>query len=106
MADAIEAGVYAAWQEAVIERVEPRTTRVKSFSLRPRAWHPFLAGQHLDLRLTAPDGYQVQRSYSVASSPGTDGVYEIVVERLDAGEVSPFFHDVAEVGDAIEIRGP
>ena len=63
-------------------------------------------GQHLDVRLTAPDGYQVQRSYSVASAPGLDGLYELIVERLEDGEVSPFFHDVAEIGDAVEIRGP
>ena len=94
------------WQEAVIERIERQTASVKSFFLRPETWRSFRAGQHLDLRLTAPDGYQVQRSYSVASAPGLEGLYEIAVERLDEGEVSPFFHDVAEVGDAIEIRGP
>jgi ferredoxin-NADP reductase len=90
----------------MIERIERQTARVKSFFLRPRNWRSFRAGQHLDLRLTAPDGYQVQRSYSVASAPGLEGRYEIAVERLDDGEVSPFFHDVADVGDAIEIRGP
>jgi ferredoxin-NADP reductase len=79
---------------------------VKSFLLRPQSWCSFRAGQHLDVRLTAPDGYQAQRSYSVASAPGLEGLYELVVERLEDGEVSPFFHDVAEVGDAIEIRGP
>ena len=90
----------------MIERIERQTERVKSFFLRPRNWRSFRAGQHLDVRLTAPDGYQAQRSYSVASAPGLEGLYEIAVERLDEGEVSPFFHDVAEVGDAIEIRGP
>src|SRR5215203_188571 len=72
----------------------------------PQSWRSFQAGQHLDVRLTAPDGYQVQRSYSVASAPGLDGLYELIVERLEDGEVSPLFHDVAETGDAIEIRGP
>jgi ferredoxin-NADP reductase len=90
----------------MVERIERHTARVKSFFLRPRNWRSFRAGQHLDVRLTAPDGYQVQRSYSVASAPGLEGLYEIAVERLEDGEVSPFFHDVAEVGDAIEIRGP
>jgi ferredoxin-NADP reductase len=104
--DAIDQALRVSWQEAVIERVEPRTTRVKSFLLRPQTWASFLAGQHLDVRLTAPDGYQVQRSYSVASGPELEGLYEVAVERLEEGEVSPFFHDVAEVGDAIEIRGP
>jgi len=74
--------------------------------LRPQDWRPCRAGQHLDIRLTAPDGYQVQRSYSVASAPGLEGLYEIAVERLDDGEVSPFVHDIAETGDTIEIRGP
>src|SRR5918998_2600190 len=98
--------LHVPWQEAVIERIEAQTGRVKSFFLRPRNWRLFRAGQHLDIRLTAPDGYQVQRSYSVASAPGLEGVYELVVERLGDGEVSPFLHDVAEVGDGIEIRGP
>jgi ferredoxin-NADP reductase len=104
--DAALQGAYVPWQEAVIERIEPQTARVKSFFLRPQSWRSFQAGQHLDIRLTAPDGYQAQRSYSVASAPGLEGLYELVVERLDDGEVSPFFHDIAEVGDAVEIRGP
>jgi ferredoxin-NADP reductase len=104
--NAIAQALHVPWQEATIERVERQTARVRSFLLRPRDWHPFQAGQHLDVRLTAPDGYQAQRSYSVASAPGLEGLYELVVERLGDGEVSPFFHDVAEVGDAIEIRGP
>ena len=98
--------LHVPWQEAVIESIAAQTGRVKSFFLRPRNWRPFRAGQHLDIRLTAPDGYQVQRSYSVASAPGLQDLYEIIVERLEDGEVSPFFHDVAEVGDAVEIRGP
>ncbi len=90
----------------MIERIERQTARVKSFFLRPQNWRPFRAGQHLDVRLTAPDGYTAQRSYSVASAPELEGLYELVVERLEDGEVSPFFHDVARVDDAIEIRGP
>src|SRR5688572_32042159 len=89
----------------MIERIVLKTATVKSVFLRPQHWLPFTAG-HLDIRLTAPDGYQAQRSYSVASAPELEGLYELVVERLDDGEVSPFFHDVAEVGDAVEIRGP
>ena len=98
--DAVSQALHVPWQEAVIERIERQTARVKSFFLRPRNWRSFRAGQHLDVRLTAPDGYQAQRSYSVASAPGLEGLYELVVERLEDGEVSPFFHDVAEVGDA------
>ena len=66
-------------QEAVIQ-----TPSVKSFLLRPQHWRPFFAGQHLDVRLTASDA---QRSYSVASAPGLDGFYELVVERLENGEI-------------------
>ncbi len=106
MADATLQAGHVQWQEAAIERIERQTEGVKSFFLHPRTWRPFRAGQHLDLRLTAPDGYQAQRSYSVASAPELEGLYELVIERLDDGEVSPFLHDVAEVGDAIEIRGP
>src|SRR5918997_302434 len=104
--DTVIQALHVPWQGAVIERIEPQTARVKSFFLRPRSWGSFRAGQHLDVRLTAPDGYQAQRSYSVASAPEPEGLYELVVERLRDGEVSPFFHDVAEVGDPIEIRGP
>ncbi len=98
--------VARGWQDAVIESIAPLTSRVKSFMLRPPIWHPFLAGQHLDVRLTAPDGYQVQRSYSVASAPEMTGAYELAVEELEDGEVSPYFHEVAQAGDTIEIRGP
>ncbi|CAN5487688.1 FAD-binding oxidoreductase [soil metagenome] len=92
------------WQEAVIERIEQRTPRVKSFYLRtPIARHE--AGQHVDVRLTAPDGYAAQRSYSIASAPGDDTI-ELALERLEDGEVSAFLHDVALLGDTIEVRGP
>jgi len=93
-----------AWHEAVIERIEQRTPRVKSFFLRaPIARHD--AGQHVDVRLTAPDGYSTQRSYSIASVPGDDTI-ELGLERLEGGEVSTFLHDVAVPGDTIELRGP
>lgn len=93
-----------AWQEAVIERVEQRTPRVKSFFLRSTiARHE--AGQHVDVRLTAADGYSAQRSYSIASVPG-DSTIELVLERLADGEVSTFLHDTAVPGDTIELRGP
>jgi ferredoxin-NADP reductase len=106
MADATLQAGHVQWQEAAIEQIERQTEGVKSFFLRPRIWRSFRAGQHLDIRLTAPDGYQAQRSYSVASAPELEGFYELVIERLDDGEVSPFLHDVAEVGDTIEVRGP
>lgn len=106
MDTAADADIHLPWQEAAIESIVADTATMKRFLLRPRQWRSFTAGQHLDVRLTAPDGYQAQRSYSVASAPETDGTYELVVERLDDGEVSPYFHDVAEIGDVIEIRGP
>lgn len=92
------------WREAVIERIVPQTARVVSVFLRaPLERH--VAGQHLDIRLTAPDGYQARRSYSIASAPG-DALIELAIERLDNGEVSPYFHEVAQPGDTIEVRGP
>ena len=92
------------WQQAIIERIERRTPRVVSVFLRAEL-EPHEAGQHVDVRLTAPDGYQAQRSYSIASGPDARRV-ELAIERLEDGEVSPYFHDVARAGDAIEIRGP
>ena len=80
------------WQEATIAAIATATPRVKSFLFAPAEPIPFRAGQHVDVRLTAPDGYQVERSYSIASAPErTDGI-ELAIERLDGGEVSPFFH--------------
>jgi ferredoxin-NADP reductase len=69
-------------------------------------WMPHLPGQHYDVRLTAPDGYRAQRSYSVASSPLDEGEIELTIDRLDEGEVSPYFHDVVVEGDQVEVRGP
>jgi ferredoxin-NADP reductase len=92
------------WREALIDRVVRRTPHVVSVFLRVPLG-PFEAGQHVDVRLTAPDGYQAQRSYSIASAPGAPEI-ELAIERLDDGEVSPYFFDVAAAGDAIELRGP
>jgi ferredoxin-NADP reductase len=92
------------WQEAVIERIVHQTPRITSVFLRVPLG-PYVAGQHVDVRLSAPDGYQAQRSYSIASGPGAD-VIELAIERLEDGEVSPYFHEVAQPGDTIEIRGP
>jgi ferredoxin-NADP reductase len=92
------------WQEVAIDEIVRCTPRVVSVFLRLRL-PASLAGQHLDLRLSAPDGYQAQRSYSIASAPGAARV-ELMVELLDDGEVSPWFHDVAEAGDTLEARGP
>jgi len=94
------------WQPATIARIGKQTDRVTSFFLVPSRPFPFLAGQHVDVRLTASDGYQAQRSYSIASSPEANETIELAIERLDEGEVSPYFHDVVAVGDSIELRGP
>ena len=69
-------------------------------------WMPHLPGQHYDVRLTAPDGYRAQRSYSVASSPLDEGEIELTVDRLEDGEVSPYLHEVVVEGDQVEVRGP
>ena len=66
----------------------------------------FVPGQHLDIRLVAPDGYEARRSYSIASTPEQAEVLELAVDRLDDGEVSPFLHDELRVDDTVEVRGP
>ena len=94
------------WQLATVTAIKPETTRVKSFRLELPMWMPHLPGQHYDVRLTAPDGYRAQRSYSIASSPLDEGEIELTIDRLDDGEVSPYFHDVVVEGDEVEVRGP
>jgi ferredoxin-NADP reductase len=94
------------WQIATVASVTDQTPRVKSFRLRLPVWMPHLPGQHYDIRLTAPDGYTAQRSYSVASSPLDAGEIELTIDRLADGEVSPYFHDVVAEGDRVEVRGP
>lgn len=94
------------WRSARITAIVARTARIKSVFLDLGGPVGFRAGQHVDVRLTAPDGYQARRSYSIASAPGDAAVIELAIERLADGEVSPFFHDVAVVGDEIEVRGP
>jgi ferredoxin-NADP reductase len=79
---------------------------VRTFTLRLPTWTAHRPGQHYDVRLTAPDGYSVQRSYSIASAPERTGEIDLTVERVADGEVSPFLHDVAVVGDRVEVRGP
>jgi ferredoxin-NADP reductase len=94
------------WQVATVASIREETPRVKSFRLALPMWMPHLPGQHYDVRLTAPDGYRAQRSYSVASSPLDEGEVELTIDRLDDGEVSPYFHDVVMEGDQVEVRGP
>jgi ferredoxin-NADP reductase len=94
------------WQVATVTRVKRETPRAKSFRFELPMWMPHLPGQHYDVRLTAPDGYQAQRSYSIASSPLDRGTIELTIDHLDDGEVSSYFHDVVEEGDQVELRGP
>ena len=94
------------WQIGTVTRVKEETPRVKSFRIRLPIWMPHLPGQHYDVRLTAPDGYRAQRSYSIASSPLDEREIELTIDRLDDGEVSPYFHDIVEEGDQVEVRGP
>ncbi len=94
------------WQVATVAAVRQETPRVKSFRLALPMWMAHLPGQHYDVRLTAPDGYTAQRSYSIASSPLDAGEVELTIDRLDDGEVSPYFHDVVVEGDQVEVRGP
>jgi ferredoxin-NADP reductase len=95
-----------AWQIATAAAIRAETPGVNSFTLELPAWRAHRAGQHYDVRLTAPDGYQAQRSYSVASPPSREGAVDLTIERIADGEVSPYFHDVLEVGDRVEVRGP
>lgn len=94
------------WQIATVEEIRSETPSVKTFRLALPMWMPHMPGQHYDVRLTAPDGYVAQRSYSIASSPLLDGRIELTIDRLADGEVSPYFHDVLEEGDQVEVRGP
>jgi ferredoxin-NADP reductase len=94
------------WQPATVAKVVAETARAKTFRLALAQPTPHMAGQHYVVRLTAPDGYTAQRSYSIASAPDDSGHIEITVERLDDGEVSTFLHDEVRIGDALEVRGP
>jgi ferredoxin-NADP reductase len=94
------------WQIATVTAIRPETPRVKSFTLALPRWVPHRAGQHYDVRLTALDGYQAQRSYSIASAPEQPGAIDLTVERIEDGEVSTYLHDVLIPGDQVEVRGP
>jgi ferredoxin-NADP reductase len=93
------------WRVATVAEVRPETPRVKTLVLDVPGWEGHRGGQHVDVRLTAEDGYQAQRSYSIASSANAARV-ELTVETIDDGEVSPYLTSVARPGDQFEIRGP
>ena len=94
------------WQPATVAAVHDETARARTLRLTLERPEPHLAGQHYVVRLRAPDGYTAQRSYSVASAPDGSDAVDLTVERLDDGEVSVHLHDVVEVGDELEVRGP
>ena len=93
------------WRLAGVAEVVPETARTATLVLDVAGWPGHRAGQHVDVRLTAEDGYQAQRSYSIASAPG-ESQLRLTVERLDDGEVSPYLVGELRAGDAIELRGP
>jgi ferredoxin-NADP reductase len=98
------------WRAAEILEILSETPRVKSLWLRVPSWPGHRPGQHVDVRLTAEDGYQAERSYSLASAPETAlpgrEVIELTIERLGEGEVSPYLTEEVRAGDRIELRGP
>lgn len=93
------------WRVATIAEIREETIAARTLVLDVPQWPGHLAGQHLDVRLTAEDGYSAQRSYSIASAPEQSGV-EITVQRVPRGEVSTYLCDNASVGDQFELRGP
>ena len=93
------------WTLGQVVKLTDQSPRARSIFLDVPDWPGHRAGQHVDVRLTAPDGYQARRSYSIASAPGQD-LLELTVERLVDGEVSPYLTEVLQPGDQVELRGP
>jgi ferredoxin-NADP reductase len=94
------------WQIGEVVIIRSETARAKSITLDLPNWLGHQAGQHVDVRLTAEDGYQAERSYSIASPPEEAPRVTLTVERLDDGEVSPYLTEELRVGDQLELRGP
>jgi len=93
------------WRVSKVVDVRDETPRARTLVLEVPEWPGHRAGQHVDIRLVAEDGYQAQRSYSIASAPENPSV-ELTIERLAEGEVSPYLSDVLRPGDGLEVRGP
>ncbi|MFI9025374.1 ferredoxin reductase [Streptomyces sp. NPDC053560] len=93
------------WQAARLVGLHDETPTARTLAFDVPGWTGHLAGQHVDVRLTAEDGYSTQRSYSLASAPDGDRI-ALTVQRVPGGEVSPYLADVMEIGDLVEIRGP
>ena len=94
------------WQLGEVVATRPETPRTKSITLALPNWVGHQAGQHVDVRLTAEDGYQAERSYSIASPPEEAPHITLTVERIDEGEVSPYLTEELRMGDKLELRGP
>src|SRR5436190_3240645 len=94
------------WQLGEVVATQVETARTRSITLALPTWMGHRAGQHVDVRLTSEDGYQAERSYSIASPPEEQPRVTLTVERLDDGEVSPYLTDELRVGDKLELRGP
>ena len=94
------------WRVATVTEVREETPSARTLVLDVPDWPGHLPGQHVDVRLTAPDGYSTQRSYSIASAWGEDGKVELTVQRIEDGEVSSYLTDVLAVGQPLELRGP
>jgi ferredoxin-NADP reductase len=94
------------WLLGEVVATQEETARAKSITLAVPHWKGHRPGQHVDIRLTAEDGYQAERSYSIASAPEEDQRLTLTVERLDDGEVSPYLTDELHIGDKLELRGP
>jgi ferredoxin-NADP reductase len=93
------------WQVATVREVRDETALTRTLVLDLPGWAGHMAGQHVDVRLTAEDGYQAERSYSIASAPEAPAL-EITVERIEDGEVSPYLTEDVRPGDQFELRGP
>jgi ferredoxin-NADP reductase len=94
------------WHSATVLDLRDETETARTLTLAVRDWPGHVAGQHIDVRLTAEDGYSAVRSYSIASAPNLNGRLDITVERLPNGEVSPYLTQEVMVGDELELRGP
>ena len=94
------------WRIGTIVALHDETPTARTITLEVPDWPGHLAGQHVDVRLTAPDGYSAVRSYSIASAPNSERRVELTVERLPNGEVSPYLTQEVAVGDRLELRGP
>jgi ferredoxin-NADP reductase len=94
------------WRVGTVVALHDETETARTLTLEVQGWPGHVAGQHVDVRLTASDGYSAVRSYSIASAPNSKGRVEITVERLPNGEVSPYLTQNVAIGDQLELRGP